>query len=61
MTLWVSLADFDLNDLKCHYRLMLNVVKVQILSFQALFCDKYFCGMIVYGAVYSKVVKSICI
>ena len=40
---------------------MLNVVKVQILSFQALFCDKYFCGMIVYGAVYLKVVKSICI
>ena len=40
---------------------MLNVVQVQILSFQTLFCDKYFVGMIVYGTVYLKDVKSICI
>ena len=38
---------------------MLNVVKVQILSFQTLFCDKYFGGMIVYGTVNLKGVKSI--
>ena len=42
-----------LSDVKC--------VKVQILSLQTLFCDKYFGGMIVYGTVYLKVVKSICI
>ena len=40
---------------------MLNVVKVQFLSFQTLFCDKYFGGMIVYGNEYLKVVKSVCI
>ena len=40
---------------------MLNVVKVQILSFQTLFCDKYFGGMIVYGTEHLKVVKSVCI
>ena len=40
---------------------MLNVVQVQILSFQTLFCDKYFVGMIMYGTVYLKDVKSICI
>ena len=40
---------------------MLNVVKVQILSSQTLFCDKYFGGMIVYGTEYLKVVKSVCI
>ena len=40
---------------------MLNVVKVQILSFQALFRDKYFGGMIVYGTEYLKVVRSVCI
>ena len=38
-----------------------NVVKGQILSFQTLFCDKYSGSMIVYGTVYLKVVKSICI
>ena len=48
MTLWVSLADFDLlnefavNLLKCHYCLMLNVVKVQILSFQVLLVTNNF-------------------
>ena len=30
-------------------------------SFQTLFCDKYFGDMIVYGTVYLKIVKSICI
>ena len=30
---------------------MLTVVKVQILSFQTLFWDKYFGGIIVYGFV----------
>ena len=36
---------------------MLNVVKVQILSFQTLFCDKYFGGMIVYGTEYYNINK----
>ena len=31
------------------------------LSFQTQFCDKYFGGMIVYGAVYLNNVESICI
>ena len=38
---------------------MLNIVKVQIINFQTLFCDKYFGGMIVYGTEYLIVVKSI--
>ena len=41
---------------------MLNVVKVQILSFQTPFCDKYFGGMIVYGTyIWKLLIVYICI